>query len=95
MKKTSDILIGISSCLLGKRVRYDGGHKKDNYSTEILSSHFKFVPVCPEIEVGMPVPREAVRLEGLIDSPRMVGTKTGADWTERMNDYSRQRVRPT
>lgn len=93
MKKTSDILIGISSCLLGKRVRYDGGHKKDSYITDILGSHLKFVPVCPEIEVGMPVPRESVRLEGEVDFPHMVGDRTGEDWTERMNRYSRQRVR--
>ena len=87
------IRIGISSCLLGKRVRFDGGHKKDSYITDILDSYFEFVPVCPEIEVGMPVPRETVRLEGTADSPHMVGSKTGTDWTDRMNRYARQRVR--
>jgi uncharacterized protein YbbK (DUF523 family) len=92
-KDRTEIRIGISSCLLGKRVRYDAGHKKDSYITDILGAHFWFVPVCPEIEVGMPVPREAVRLEGTADAPRMVGGKTGEDWTDRMNRYSRQRVR--
>lgn len=87
------IRIGISSCLLGKRVRFDGGHKKDSYITDVLDSYFEFVPVCPEIEVGMPVPREAVRLEGPANIPRMVGSKTGTDWTDQMNRYARQRVR--
>ena len=87
------IKIGISYCLLGQKIRFDGGHKHDRYITDILGGFFRFVPVCPEIEVGMGVPREAVRLEGLPDSPRMVGNKTGADWTERMNRYSRERVR--
>jgi uncharacterized protein YbgA (DUF1722 family)/uncharacterized protein YbbK (DUF523 family) len=87
------IRIGISSCLLGRRVRFDGGHQKDRYITEIIGPHLQFVPVCPEIEVGMPVPREAVRLEGSPESLRMVGNKTGADWTDRMNRYARQRVR--
>jgi len=87
------IKIGISSCLLGKRVRFDGGHKRDAYITDILGPYVKFVPVCPEIEVGMPVPREAVRLVGEAENPRMVGNKTSEDWTERMNRYARQRVR--
>jgi uncharacterized protein YbgA (DUF1722 family)/uncharacterized protein YbbK (DUF523 family) len=87
------ILIGISSCLLGKRVRYDGGHKQNDYITDTLGPFVTFVPVCPEIEVGMPIPREAVRLEGTPDDTHMVGNKTGEDWTDRMNRYSRQRVR--
>jgi len=89
----SPIRIGISSCLLGKRVRFDGGHEKDSYITDILGSYFELVPVCPEIEVGMPVPREPVRLEGASNSPRMVGVKTGTDWTDKMSRYARQRVR--
>lgn len=92
-KHDPEIKIGISSCLLGKRVRYDAGHKKDNYITDILGTHFRFVAACPEIEVGMPVPREAVRLEGTAEAPRMVGGKTGEDWTDRMNHYSERRVR--
>ena len=87
------IRIGVSSCLLGQHVRFDGGHKKDSYITDTLDSYFEFVPVCPEVEVGMPVPREAVRLKGTADNPRMVGGKTGTDWTDRMNRFARQRVR--
>ena len=87
------IRVGISSCLLGKKVRFDGGHKRDRYLTDILGDYFKFVPVCPEIEVGMGVPREAVRLEGETESPRMVGNKTGQDWTDRMSQYVDRRVK--
>ncbi len=86
------IRIGISTCLLGQKVRFDAGHKRDRYITDILGQFFQFVPVCPELEVGMGVPRESVRLEGSPDHPRMVGNKTGADWTDRMDAYSRKRV---
>jgi uncharacterized protein YbgA (DUF1722 family)/uncharacterized protein YbbK (DUF523 family) len=86
------IVVGISTCLLGQKVRFDAGHKRDQYITDVLGQYFRFVPVCPELEVGMGVPREAVRLEGTPEHPRMVGNKTGADWTERMNDYSSRRV---
>ena len=86
------IPIGISSCLLGAKVRFDAGHKRDYYITDILGQYFSFVPVCPELEVGMGVPRESVRLIGSPDNPQMVGNKTGEDWTDRMNQYSRERV---
>lgn len=87
------IKVGISACLLGDKVRWDAGHKKDRYITDILGIYFKFVPVCPEVEVGMGVPRESVRLIGTPESPRMVGNKTGEDWTERMHKYIEQRTR--
>lgn len=86
------ITVGISTCLLGQKVRFDAGHKRDRYITDILGEFFRFVPVCPEVEVGMGIPREAVRLEGTVDSPRMVGNRTGEDWTARMNTYSHKRV---
>ncbi len=91
-KRDERIGVGISSCLLGQQVRWDGGHKRDRYLTDILGEYFRFVPVCPELEVGMGVPRESVRLVGDIDAPRMVGNKTGEDWTERMNSYSEKRI---
>lgn len=87
------IRVGISTCLLGLKVRFDAGHKRDRYITDILGQFFEFVPVCPELEVGMGVPREAVRLEGPPASPRMVGSKTRSDWTDRMNTYAANRVR--
>ena len=81
-KKTAKaIRVGISSCLLGQKVRFDAGHKRDRYMTDVLSEYFRFVPVCPELEVGMGVPREAVNLEGELENPRMIGNKSGKDWT--------------
>ncbi len=85
--------VGLSSCLLGELVRFDGGHKKDRYLTEILGAYFEWVPVCPEVEAGMGIPREPVRLVGAWESPGMVGTTSGDDWTERMARFSEERLR--
>jgi uncharacterized protein YbbK (DUF523 family) len=63
------IKVGISACLLGKPVRYDGGHKWDRYITDTLGRHMTWVPVCPEVEYGLPVPREAMRLVGDAEQP--------------------------
>ena len=88
----TSIKIGISSCLLGEKVRYDGGHKQDRYITDILGKFFTFVPVCPEVGCGLPVPREAMRLEGDPESPRLVTSKTRVDKTEQMLQFCRARV---
>jgi len=87
------IRVGVSACLLGQKVRFDGQHKQDLYLKDILGAYFQFVAVCPEIEVGMKVPREAVRLVGDPEAPRMIGNQSGEDWTDRMNDYSQKRVK--
>lgn len=86
------IRIGISACLLGERVRFDGGHKRDAYITELLANYFEWVPVCPEVEVGMGTPRESVRLVGSVDAPHMVTGRSAVDWTDRMKRYARDRV---
>jgi len=86
------IRIGISTCLLGEQVRFDGGHKRDRFLTDVLGVYFDWVSVCPELEVGMGVPREAVQLIGSQTKPRMVGTSSGDDWTTRMKAYSKKRV---
>lgn len=88
----SPIKIGISSCLLGNKVRFDGGHKHDRYITQTLGCYFDFVPVCPEVECGLPVPRESMRLVGDVDSPRLITNKTGQDLTERMERWCRSKV---
>jgi len=87
------IRIGISSCLLGNRVRYDGGHQHDRYLTDTLGEYFEFVPVCPEEECGLGVPREPMHLFGDSEKPRLVTRKTGKDLTERMLSWARKRVR--
>jgi uncharacterized protein YbgA (DUF1722 family)/uncharacterized protein YbbK (DUF523 family) len=86
------IRIGVSSCLLGEEVRFDGGHKRDQYVTEILGRYVDWVPVCPELEMGLGVPREALRLVGNPDAPRLLTVKTGVDHTEGMLAWARERV---
>jgi uncharacterized protein YbgA (DUF1722 family)/uncharacterized protein YbbK (DUF523 family) len=84
--------LGVSSCLLGANVRFDGGHKRDRFVADDLAPYVDWVPVCPELEVGMGVPRESVRLVGSVDAPRMVGVRSGADHTDRMRTFSAARV---
>jgi uncharacterized protein YbgA (DUF1722 family)/uncharacterized protein YbbK (DUF523 family) len=73
--------LGISSCLLGQKVRFDGGHKQDAFLCETLGRFVEWVPVCPEIEVGMGVPRETLRLIGAPGDPKMIAERSGRDWT--------------
>ncbi len=88
----SKIRLGVSACLLGQPVRYDGGHKLDRFLVHTLGKYVDFVPVCPEVECGLPVPREAMRLVGDPRNPRLVTNKTGLDHTERMLAWARRRV---
>ncbi|HSL17776.1 MAG TPA: DUF523 and DUF1722 domain-containing protein [Methylomirabilota bacterium] len=90
--ESEPIRVGISSCLLGRKVRFDGGHKHDRYLTDILGAWLKWVSVCPEVEIGLGTPRPAIRLEGTAESPRLVEPKSGDDLTERMHTYSERRV---
>lgn len=86
------IRLGISSCLLGEKVRYDGGHKLDHYLTDTLGQYVDWVPVCPEVEYGLPVPREAMQLIGNPQSPRLVTTRTGIDYTVGMKRWALRRL---
>jgi len=86
------IRLGVSSCLLGQRVRFDGGHKLDGFLTETLGQFVDYVPVCPEVECGFGVPREPMRLVGDPSNPRLVTTRTNADHTERMAAWATKRV---
>jgi uncharacterized protein YbgA (DUF1722 family)/uncharacterized protein YbbK (DUF523 family) len=87
------IRLGISSCLLGNMVRYDGGHKLDEFLVRTLGVYVEYVPVCPEVECGMSIPREALRLVGDPSAPRLVTVKTKKDYTGQMTDWARRRVR--
>ena len=86
------IKIGISSCLLGNPVRYDGGHKLDHFLRDTLGQYVDYVPVCPEVECGMSVPREAMRLEGKPDAPRLMTRSTREDKTDMMMNWAKKRV---
>jgi uncharacterized protein YbgA (DUF1722 family)/uncharacterized protein YbbK (DUF523 family) len=89
---TERIRIGVSACLLGQNVRFDGGHKHDRFLTDTLGQYVEFVPVCPEAECGLGIPRESMRLVGDIESPRLITTRTHVDHTERMLNWARGRV---
>lgn len=88
------IPVGISACLLGQKVRFDGGHKQSRYCLNVLSECFQFMPFCPEVAIGLPTPREPIRLVGDADSPRVVGTKNPAlDVTDDLKSYADQVTR--
>ena len=89
---TEKIRIGVSSCLIGEKVRWNGDHKQDRYVREILSRYFEYIPVCPEVEVGMGVPRETVALYGDSEKPSMISKKTQTDWTKPMEKYIKSRI---
>jgi uncharacterized protein YbgA (DUF1722 family)/uncharacterized protein YbbK (DUF523 family) len=85
--------IGISSCLLGEEVRFDGGHKRDTFLTQILDPYVEWVRVCPEVEVGMGVPRETLRLVRVNGDTRMMTTRTGVDHTDSMRAWAEKRTK--
>jgi uncharacterized protein YbgA (DUF1722 family)/uncharacterized protein YbbK (DUF523 family) len=89
------IRIGISACLLGEEVRFDGGHKRDRFLTDVLGPHVEWIAICPEVEMGLGTPRETLRLVRAPDQPgglRMLTTRTGIDHTEGMNRWSSGRL---
>jgi uncharacterized protein YbgA (DUF1722 family)/uncharacterized protein YbbK (DUF523 family) len=87
------IKIGISACLTGNKVRYDGSQKQDHYITDTLGQYFDFAAVCPEVEYGLSVPREPMRLTGDPQNPRLVTIRTGIDHTEGMKKWAEERLR--
>jgi len=86
------IRIGISSCLLGDRVRYDGGHKQDHFLTDVMGPHVEWVAVCPEFEIGLGVPREPIELERKSGEIRLVSIETRADHTKTMQRWAKRRL---
>lgn len=86
------IPLGISTCLLGENVRYDGGHQRDRYLTHTLSQYFDWRPVCPEVEYGLRIPREAMRLVGSPESPRLMTIKSKTDHTAGMQAWAASRL---
>jgi uncharacterized protein YbgA (DUF1722 family)/uncharacterized protein YbbK (DUF523 family) len=93
MEMEEKIRIGVSACLLGQPVRFDGGHKHDRYLTNTLGEYLDFVPVCPEVESGFSIPRETLRLVGDPQNPRLVTSRTNIDHTDRMLGWAEKRVR--
>lgn len=91
--RDAPIRIGVSACLLGQNVRYDGGHKKDAFLTGALDRFVEWVPVCPEVEMGLGTPRETLRLERHGHEVRLIMPRSGVDHTEAMRRYAQNRVR--
>jgi len=85
-------LVGVSSCLLGNQVRYDGGHKLDRFLRDRLGSFVRFVPVCPEVECGLSIPREAMRLVNTGDAIKLLTQKTQTDITPQMTEWAGQKI---
>ena len=94
MKSVAPIRLGISSCLLGQKVRYDGNHKHDRFVTGTLGKYFEFVPVCPEVAIGLGVPRPPIRLVGNPAAPRAVGVADPMfDVTRKLTAYGQRTAR--
>jgi len=89
---TAPLRLGISRCLLGDEVRFDGGHKRDNFLTDVLGPYVEWVPVCPEVEAGLGTPREAMRLVGDTAHPRLLTIKSGQDHTRELEKMTRNRL---
>lgn len=90
--KKEKIIVGISSCLLGEKVRYDGGHKLDRFITDTLGRYFEWIPVCPEVECGLSVPREAMHLVGTPEVQRLVTIKSNIDHTKKMRPWIKKKL---
>jgi uncharacterized protein YbgA (DUF1722 family)/uncharacterized protein YbbK (DUF523 family) len=86
------VRLGISACLLGEPVRFDGGHKRDPFLVESLGAFVEWVPVCPEVESGLDAPRESMRLVQADNRLRLLTNKTAQDHTMRMRAYARRRL---
>ncbi|BAV34858.1 hypothetical protein SCL_2581 [Sulfuricaulis limicola] len=99
MTKTTEvhsdkIHLGISSCLLGQKVRFDGNHKLDSFLSGTLGQFFEWVPVCPEVAIGLGIPRPPIRLVGAASAPRAVGVKDASiDVTDKLAAYGKQQAR--
>jgi uncharacterized protein YbgA (DUF1722 family)/uncharacterized protein YbbK (DUF523 family) len=86
------IKLGVSRCLLGENVRYNGGHAHDHFLTDTLGQYVEFISICPEVEVGMGIPRETLHLVEDPESPRLVTSKTNKDYTNDMVSWAQKRV---
>ena len=89
---TSPLRLGISRCLLGDEVRFDGGHKHDHFLTDVLGRYVECVPVCPEMEAGLDTPREAMRLVGNPHRPRLMTITSKHDHTQALETMIEERL---
>ncbi|WP_319543507.1 DUF523 and DUF1722 domain-containing protein [uncultured Pseudodesulfovibrio sp.] len=90
---SENVKIGVSACLIGEKVRWNGMHERDRYLSEILAKHVEFIPLCPEIACGMGIPREQLRQTDCAENIRLIGYESGDDLTQKMTDWA-DRVLP-
>ena len=90
--ESEPLRIGVSSCLLGELVRFDGGHTRNRFVTDILGPWVEYVSVCPEVDLGMGIPRPTIHLEEQERGMRLVAPSTGEDFTERMDAYAASKI---
>ena len=91
-EEVQKLRLGVSSCLLGEEVRFDGGHKRDRFMLTTLGPYVEWFPVCPELEMGLGVPRESLRLEGDVEAPQLIAPRSGTDHTEGMLTWSQNQM---
>jgi uncharacterized protein YbgA (DUF1722 family)/uncharacterized protein YbbK (DUF523 family) len=91
--KNVSLRVGISRCLLGDEVRFDGGHKRDGFLTDVLGRYVEWISVCPEVEAGLGTPREAMKLVGDASRPRLITIKSGADRTSALGSMIETRIK--
>ncbi len=92
-RAAGNLVIGISSCVLGEEVRYDGGHKRAAFVTDVLARFVQFVSVCPEVDLGLGVPRETIHLVARENEIRLLGTRSERDHTDAMRTYARRKMK--
>jgi uncharacterized protein YbbK (DUF523 family) len=92
IKRSAELRIGISACLLGQAMRIDGGHKRSDFLVDIFGPFVEFVAVCPAVEVGLGVPRETLPLVRDSSEIRLIGTKSGDDLTDAMRRCADRRT---
>lgn len=92
MKAPARPRVAVSACLLGHEVRYNGGHQRDRFLCDQLAPWVEFVPVCPEVEIGLGTPRETLRLVRTDRGVRLVAPQSGQDHTDQLEEYARTRI---
>ncbi|OFZ45763.1 MAG: hypothetical protein A2381_15045 [Bdellovibrionales bacterium RIFOXYB1_FULL_37_110] len=89
----NQLRLGISACLLGAKVRYDGAHKLDKWIKNTLGQFATFIPICPELECKMSIPRPPMHLEGTRDNPHLIQTLAKLDLTKQMNSWIKPKIK--
>jgi len=91
--ENTPITIGVSKCLIGEKVRYDGNHARNSFVADTLNKWVEFTPVCPEADLGMGIPRPTIRLEKQKNDIKLICPSTNKDYSKQMNNYGLKKVK--